>query len=212
MQPPDSTGIKDSPPGTGVIEHGGIVIAGKFYPAATLIDFEGQMIGSRPSYSVFYTPVTVALNLEIGQLFNAHASAVIRVRGIWLMPTNTSIAGIQLGIDVNRISSVGSTGSTVETPRPYDANFAAVPAGITARRGSTAGAALVYKYWTQYIFNDELSPSIGMISLVNQLPTYGDRVEDIVLRPSQGVQVKIGALSGTAAGLMGAKIDFVVDN
>lgn len=171
----------------------------------------GHVIGTRPSYSVYYTAATVATNLEVAELFNAHASAVIRVRGIWLMPTNTSIAGCQLGVDVNRISAVGTSGTT-ETPRPYDTNFAAVPAGITARRGATGGATLVYLYWRQHIFNDELSPSIGMISLVNQLPTYGDRVEEIVLRPSQGVQVKIGQLTGTAAGLMGAKIDFVVDN
>jgi hypothetical protein len=206
---PDSITIADAASG---LEHAGVIIAGKFYPTAIPADNEGHIVGSRPSYSVFYTAATVALNLEVAEVFNAHASAVIRIRGIWLMPTNTSIAGCQLGVDVNRISAVGSTGSTVETPRPYDTNFAAVPAGITARRGSTAGATLVYKYWTQYIFNDEMSPSIGMISLVNQLPTYGERIEEIVLRPSQGVQVKIGQLTGTAAGLMGAKIDFVVDN
>lgn len=175
------------------------------------VDEAGHVVGSRPSYSIFYAAATVAVNLEIGELFNAHASAVIRVRGIWLMPTNTSIAGCQLGVDVNRISTVGTSGTT-ETPRPYDTTAAAVPAGITARRGATGGATLVHKYWTQYVFNDELSPSLSNISLINQLPTYGDRVEEIVLRPSQGVQVKIGTLSGTAAGQMGAKIDFVVDN
>lgn len=187
-------------------------IGGKEYQVFMLADPDGHILGSRPSYSVFYTPQTNALNLEIAELHNGHASAVIRVRGIWLMPTNTSIAGVQLGFDVNRISSVGTTGSTTETPRPYDTTSAAVPTGVTARRGSTAGAALVYKYWTQYLFNDELSPSIGMISLTNQLPLYGDRVEEIVLRPGEGVQIKIGQLTGTAAGLTGAKIDFVVDN
>lgn len=184
---------------------------GASHQTVILAGADGHVVGTRPSYSIFYAAATVALNLELGELFNAHASAIVRVRGIWLMPTNTSIAGCQLGVDVNRISTVGTSGTT-ETPRLYDTNFAAVPAGITARRGATGGATLVYRYWPQYVFNDELSPSIANVPFINQLPVYGDRVEEVVLRPSQGVQVKIGALSGTAAGQMGAKIDFVVDN
>ena len=176
------------------------------------VDETGHVTGTRPDYTCFFTPVTNALNLEVAEIFNAHATAIVRVRGIWVMPTNTSITGCQIGYDVNRISAVGSTGSTTETPRPLDTNAAAVPAGITCRRGSTAGATLTYKYWTQYVWNDELSPGTAMIPVMNQLPVLGDRVTEIVLRPSQGVQVKIGQVTGTAAGLTGALIYFVVDN
>ena len=179
-----------------VVDSNGVVLAG---------------VTRRLSYSVFYTPATVALNLEVGELFNAHATAVTRVRGIWIMPTNTSLAtAVQVGFDTNRISVVGN-GASTETPRPYDTLAPGVPAGITARRGSTTGATLVYKYWTQYLWNDELSPGNPFVAMVNQLPVYGDQVEEIVLRPSQGVQLKISQVTGTAVGLVGAKIDFVVD-
>jgi hypothetical protein len=196
------------------VSTGGVIathtIGGVEFQVVLVGDGDGHIVGSRPSYSVFYTPATNALNLEIGELFNTSTS-VVRVRGIWLMPTNTSITGIQLGYDLNRISAVG-TGGTVETPRPYDTTAPALAAGITARRGATGGATLVYKYWTQYNFNEETNAANQLLSLTNQLPLYGDRVEEIILRQNQGVQIKIGALSGTAAGQTGAKIDFVVDN
>jgi hypothetical protein len=184
---------------------------GKEHPVHVIADFDGHIVGSRPDYTVFYDPATNALNREVAELFNTSTS-VIRVRGIWVIPTNTSITGIQLGFDVNRITSVGSTSSTTRTPRPMDTTYPALAAGITARSGSTAGAALDYKYWCTYIWNDELSPSTAYIPLMNQLPILGDRVAEIVLRQNQGVQVKISQLTGTAAGLTGALIYFVVDN
>lgn len=202
-------------PGSSATAAGGDLIAtatisGKEYQVVLIADIDGHINGSRPSYSVFYTPATNALNLEIGEVFNTTTS-LVRVRGIWIMPTNTVISGMQLGFDINRISAVGTGGAT-ETPRPYDTAQPALAAGITARRGATGGATLVYKYWTQYLFNDETNPANQMLSLWNQLPVYGDRVEEIVLRQNEGVQIKIGQLNGTAAGLTGAKIDFVVDN
>lgn len=177
------------------------------------VDETGHVTGTRPDYSVFYTPQTNAVNREVGELFNAHASAIVRVRGIWVMPTNTSLAtAIQLGFDINRITTVGSTGSTTVTPRPFDTASAAIPAGITARYNSTAGATFSHLYWTQYVWNDELSPGTAVIPLMNQIPVLGDRVAEIVLRPSQGLQVKIGQLTGTAVGLTACMMYFVVDN
>ena len=202
------------PDSSETVSTGGVVathtISGKEYQVLLLSDIEGHIVGSRPSYSVFYGPATNALNLEIGEVFNT-TTTLVRIRGIWIMATNTSITGLQLGYDINRISAVG-TGGTSETPRPYDTTAPGLAAGITARRGATGGATLVYKYWTQYNWNDEMSPGNQPLSLTNQLPLYGDRVEEIILRQNQGIQIKIGALAGTAAGQTAAKIDFVVDN
>jgi hypothetical protein len=189
-------------------------VGGKEHPVHVVADYDGHIVGSRPDFTVFYDPATNALNREVAELFNGSSSVdrVVRVRGIWVIPTNTSITGIQLGFDVNRITSVGSTGSSTRTPRPMDTAYLPLDVGITARSGSTAGAALAYKYWCTYIWNDELSPSTAYIPLMNQLPILGDRVAEIVLRQNQGVQVKISQLTGTAAGLTGALIYFVVDN
>lgn len=188
-------------------------IGGKEYIVSLPADNDGHIIGSRPDWMVMSTSVTNALSVEVLQLFNAQAATILRVRGVWIIPTQTTqTTGCSPGYDLNRISTVGSTGSTVETPRPCDTTFAALPAGVTARRGSTAGATLVYKYLTQYNFNDEASANNQIMSMTNLLPIMGDRVAEIVLRTNEGVQVKIGAVNGTAVGNTAALIYFVVDN
>lgn len=189
------------------------LLSSKEYGINLPADNDGHVIGSRPDWLVMSTPLTNANGLELLELFNAQAATVLRVRGIWIIPTQTTqTTGFSPGYDLNRISTVGSTGSTVETPRPCDTAFPALPAGVTARRGSTAGAALVYKYLTQYNFNDETYAGNQVMSMSNLLPVMGDRVAEIVLRTNEGLQVKIGSISGTAVGLTGVLMYFVIDN
>lgn len=187
------------------------LIGAKEYPVQLMADSDGQLIGSRPEYICWYNPVANATSVEVAELFNAAAGVVVRVRGIWVMPTNTSITGLQIPFDVNRISAVG-TGGTTQTPRPMDTTFPGLNASITARIGATGGATLAYKYWTQYLWNDEATTGNPIISVMNQLPVMGDRVVEIVLRQNEGVQVKEGTMGGTAAGQTAAMIYFVVDN
>ncbi len=189
------------------------LISGKEYAINLPADNDGHIIGSRPDWMVTNaSAVTNASGAEVLELFNAQASTIIRVRGVWIIPTQASITGIQVGYDLNRISTVGSTSSTVETPRPTDTTFAALPAGVTARKGSTAGATLVYKYLTQYNFNEETAGANQVLSMVNLLPVMGDRVVEIVLRTNEGLQVKISTIGGTAAGLTAVLMYFVIDN
>jgi hypothetical protein len=170
---------------------------------------DGYIVGSRDDWLVYYTPVTNANNREVAELYNADATAIVRVRGIWLMPTFTAITGVQIGFNINRITTVGTTGSTTVTPRPTDTTFTALDADITARYGSTAGAALDYTYFATYTFNEETNAAFGMLPLVNQLPLLGDQVMEIVLRQNQGVQVKQNVAA--TVGLTGAMIYFTVD-
>lgn len=177
------------------------------------IDSDGHIIGSRPTYLVWFPPVLVALNREIGEIFNAAAGEVVRVRGLWVVSTNTIITGVQLGFDVNRITTVGSTGSTTRTPRKLDKQHAhSLNASITCRDGSTAGATLDWLYWTNYMYNDETSPGGTLSWAFNMMPVLGDRVVEIILRQNEGVQVKTSQLTGTAAGLVGLLAMFAVDN
>ena len=173
-------------------------------------DHLGHLKGSRDGFVAWYTPVTNAAGREVAELFNADAGgAVVRVRGIWVVPTLTAITGVQIGFDVNRISAVGTTGSTAVTPRPLDKNAAVLDADITARYGSTAGATLDVLLWQCYFFNDETNPSAGFVGRINQVPVVADYACEVVLRQNQGVQVKQSVTA--TVGLTGALIYFVVE-
>ncbi len=186
------------------------LISGKEYAINLPADNDGHIIGSRPDWLVMSANGTNASGLEILQLFNAQASTIIRVRGVWIIPTQASITGIQVGYDLNRISTVGT--GTVDTPHPCDTTFSALPAGVTARHGSGSGGTLVYKYLTQFNFNEETAGANQVLSMANLLPVMGDRVVEIVLRTNEGLQVKIGTIGGTAAGLTACLMYFVIDN
>jgi hypothetical protein len=170
---------------------------------------DGHIIGSKDDFLAYYTPVTNANNREVGSLFNADAAVVVRVRGIWLMPTMTAITGAQIGFNVNRISSLGTTGAVAVTPRPMDTTYATLDPQITAWYGSTAGAALVYTYFAQYTFNEETNAAFGMVPLVNMLPQMGNQTVEIVLRQNEGVQVKQNVAN--IVGLTGLMMYFVVE-
>jgi hypothetical protein len=207
--PPDSVGFTDVAPGAGVVEHAGKIISSKFFSAYIGADPDGHMIDSRPEYFVYFTAVTNAANREVAELFNASATVIVRVRGIWILPTATGVTGAQQQYDINKISAVGTTGSTVMTIRRLDSNMAAIDANVTARFGSTAGATLDHLFFPHYHWNEETSVGTGLPALINQLPTgVGTRVVELVLRQNQGVQVKqiVGAV-----GLTGALMYLVTD-
>lgn len=178
------------------------------------LDADGHIIGSRPLYTVWFPPVLVANNREVGEIFNAHATEVVRLRGIWIVSTNTIITGVQLGFSINQITTVGSTGSTTRTPRKTDKQFShTLNASITCRDGSTAGATLDYLHWVNYMYNDETSAGSALSWAFNAMPEQkGEGVFQFVLRQNEGIQVKITQLTGTAAGLVGCLMYFAVDN
>lgn len=202
-------------PATSATLAGGDVVAthtvsGKEYQVVMVADGEGQIHDSRPEYMAWFTPATNAASRSWGDLFNNESGAVVRVRGIWIVPTSTAITGVNIGADVNKTSAVG-TGGTAITPRKLDTNAAALAAGITARAGATGGATLNHLFWATYHFNEETNASTALIQHQNQIPSgIGGRVAEIVLRTGEGVQVKQHA-AGTV-GLTGVLMYFVVDN
>ncbi len=81
-------------------------------------------------------------------LFNAVGSGkLIRVLGVYIVPTLTAVTGIGLTWEIIRTSDVG-TGGTGITPVPYDSASAALPAQITARK-KPAGGATTSVVWLQ---------------------------------------------------------------
>lgn len=192
---------------------GGVIatstVGGKEYQVMMTARADGHVVGSRPDYIVNFPAAANSATRELAEIFNASASLVIRVRGIWIIPTQTVIVGAQQAWDINKISSVGTTGLTSVTPRPMDSANTNALTGITCGHSSTAGAALNHLWFPVFLFNEETSAPNGLIAYQNQLPTYGDTIAEIVLRQNEGLQVKstVGAV-----GLTGCLMQFTVDN
>jgi hypothetical protein len=181
----------------------------KEYQTVMMADADGHLIGSKDDWFAYFTPATNAASRSVGDLFNADATAIVRVRGVWIIPTSTAITGAQIGFDLNRISTVG-TGGTAITCRPLDPNVAALDADITARAGATGGATLSSMLLQQYHFNEETNASTPLIQHQNLLPSsIGNRVAEIVLPLNNGLQIKQSVTMTT--GLTGALFYFTVE-
>lgn len=170
------------------------------YPVVVLADYLGHLIGSRDDYMAYYVPGTNAANRTVAELWNGSASGVVRVRGLWVIPNQAAIAGAAVQFDFNRTTAAGTAGTAV-TPNPLDTNAAALATGIAARHSSTVTAGTLL--FSSYQFNEETNAANGLAQYQNQLPQMGDRVAEIVLRPSQGLLVKqIGANTVGATGAL----------
>lgn len=191
---------------------GGVIathtVSGKEYQAVMLARADGHLIGTKPDYLVNFPAQTNAVNREVAEVFNASTNPV-RVRGIWLVPTQTAITGAQQAFDVNKISTIGTTGLTTVTPRPQDSGNPGTLTGITCGYGSTAGGTLAWLWFPIFLFNEETAAPVGLVAYQNQLPTYGDSVSEIVLRQNEGIQIK--QTIGTV-GVTGAMIQFALDS
>lgn len=182
---------------------------GKEHQVVMLADPDGHLHNSRDEWFAWFAPATNAANRRVADLFNADASIVVRVRGVWIVPTVTAITGVNVEYVLHRTSAVG-TGGTAVTPRPMDTTQAALDADITARAGATGGATSVYEYMRQYHFNEETNAGLMLMQHQNLIPSsIGSRVAEIVLRQNQGVLVQQGG-AGTV-GLTGALVYFTVE-
>lgn len=196
------------------VSSGGVIathtISGKEYPVQMLAGADGHLIGTKPDYMAFFPPQTNAVGRELGEIFNTDATKVVRVRGIWIMPTMLAVTGAQMVYDINKISTAGTTGLTAVTPRLMD-SAATTPGltNITCGYGSTAGGTLNHLWWQVQHWNEETLAPNAMLAYFNQLPQFGDRICEIILRQNEGVQVK--QTTGTV-GQTGLLINFALDN
>ncbi len=203
---PDSITVTDQASG---VEHATKIVSSKHYPVVMVADGDGHIQGSRDEWFAWFTPATNAANRRVGDLFNADATVIVRVRGIWIIPTWTAITGVALEFILHRTSAVGTGGSTI-TPRPMDTTQPALDSDITARAGATGGATSVYEYLRQYHFNEETNAAVGLMQHQNLLPSsIGNRVAEIVLRQNQGILIQQGG-AGTV-GLTGALVYFTTE-
>lgn len=185
------------------------LISSKEYQAVVVAEADGHLVNSKDDWFVWFTPATNAANRSVGDLFNADAAVIVRVRGVWAVPTVTAITGVNIEFILNLTNTVGTGGTTI-TPRPLDTGFAALDADITARAGATGGAALQHEFFRQYHFNEETNAGNVLMQHQNLLPSsIGNRVAEVVLRQNRGLQVKQGG-AGTV-GLTGCLMYFTVE-
>lgn len=181
----------------------------KEHQVVMVAEADGHLVNSKDDWFAWFPPATNANARSVGDLFNADATVVVRVRGVWVIPTVTSITGANIAFDLNKTSAVGTGGTTI-TPRLLDSNFAALDADITARAGATGGATLAHLLLTQYHFNEETNAAVALVQHQNLLPSsIGNRVAEIALRQNQGLQVKQSVSMTT--GLTGCLMYFTVE-
>jgi hypothetical protein len=182
----------------------------KEHQVVMVADPDGHLHNSRDEFIVYYTEQTNSATREIAELFNADAAIIVRVRGVWVIPTVTAITGVAVSGALHRISAVGTTGSTTVTPRPMDTTQAALDADITARYNSTAGATSVHEYMRFFHFNEETNAGLTLVQHQNLIPSsIGNRVPEIVLRQNQGIKLQF--VAGGTVGLTGALVYFTVE-
>lgn len=187
------------------------LVSAKEYQVVMLADAQGQVHGSLDSY-MWATPLaTVGADKLYADLFNATGSGkLIDIRGVWAIPKTDVVVAGALGIrlDLYRTSAVG-TGGTAAAYRsatrdvaggninPFDTNNAALPVQITARHLPTGGATIDDWLFPTYSLGEEAATSQAYMSQYQNLIPVLTVGQKLVLRETQGLLVKQGAVAAT---------------
>lgn len=168
------------------------------YQAVVVADASGHLKGTKPTW-IFSTGNTIhvaAARTTLVDLFNASGSGVIlRVVGVYVIPTLTAVAGVGQTYEAIRTSAAGTGGTTI-TPAALDSDNTALPAQVTARTkpsGATTQATLFFINGS----SEETSPYAGLASQLIHLPrdANGD-TQAIVLRSGRGLKIDQTTSSG----------------
>jgi hypothetical protein len=123
-------------------------------------------------------------------LFNASGSGVVlKVYGIYIIPTLAAVTGVGLTWEIIRTSAVG-TGGTAITPRPLDTTNPALPSGVTCRSKPTGGATTNYILGYPNTSSEETLPYGSLASILNHVKTaIPAQPQPIVLREGEGLKI-----------------------
>lgn len=193
------------------------LVSSKEYQAFVQANENGQLLGSFPAYcAAIPSQVHVAVADTIHwDLFNADASAIVRVKSILQIPNITLVVtGVRTIWDFRRTTAVGTGGTTI-TPWLADTSQAALDADVTCRSkptgGATAGTLLrQYEISSEESFvGTQLIAAMGGIELVPPTLRGVDFGKGIVLRQNEGLSVV--QVTSSAAGNTEWIINFVVE-
>jgi hypothetical protein len=187
MQPNDSVAVTPGA-GTEVATH---LVGTKEYQIFMQATPDGHLLGSLPTYSAWSGSISATANLVYWHLFNAVGSGkVIKVRKIFLQPSQTVTAITAQTWRVAKTSSVGSTGNVAITAQKHDSADANLPTQVTVGRSYTAGGTQAFTYFDLPINPEETMPGSTIASFWNILPVDGDPITDYVIREGEGLAVQ----------------------
>lgn len=176
----------------------------------------GQILGTEPYYS-FVIPSQVhvaAANSLHWDLFNAHASAIVRVLSIRQIPNvTTAVTGVVFDWQLMRTTAVGTGGSALTAWLADTVADAALAATITCRSKPTGGATASTILSNYSISSEETNAaaidlaSKGGLELVPAPLIINGK--GIVLNPSQGLRCV--QVTNSNAGNTGWLIGFTVE-
>jgi len=159
-------------------------------PAAQVADLKGVTItegGAKPSWLVStgnQVNVAAARTTHF-DIFNAAGSGkLLKVLGIYIIPTLAAVGGVGLTWEIIRTSAVGSGGVGC-TPVPCDSDNTALPAQITARGKPAGGATTSITVLSVNTSSEETVPYASQASQFNHIPA--GRV--LVLHEGQGLKL-----------------------
>jgi hypothetical protein len=212
-QPNDSVLVT---PGTGatIATH---TVAAKEHQVMMLADESGHLLGSKPTY-MWLIPSQVhvaAANTVHWDMFNAHATLVVRVISIRQIPNiTTGVTGVVFDWLLERTTAVG-TGGAVLTAWLPDLSQTALDAAITARSKPTGGATAGIDLFNYSLHSEETNTTTvdiaakGGLELVPQALLPLNNGAGIVLRQNQGIRCV--QVTNSAAGNTGWLINFTVE-
>jgi hypothetical protein len=211
-------------PGTGATVATQLISA-KEYQVMMQADESGHIFGSRDTY-FFRVPDAAASQVHVAaastihwDLFNAHASLLVRVTSILQLPNIvTVVTGVATSWTLQRTSAVGTGGAACTAWLP-DTSQTALDAAITCRSKPTGGAtpSTILKYYT--IHSEETNAATQMLHMMMvggvanlvpwELNSMGNSSHGILLRQNQGISVTQTTNSG--AGNTAWLIGFTVE-
>ncbi len=198
-----------------------ILAAGGYkIPVVMPADMNGQVLGSRPVY-FFQVPnqVHVAAAATIHwDLFNAHATKLVRVRGIYQIPDIlTVVTGVATSWRLARTTAVGTGGAALTAWLP-DTAQAALDATITCR-SKPAGGATEGTVLNDFVVSSEetsvpaqlvaVMAAAGLWNLVPPALRPPHSEHGILLRRGQGISVT--QKTNSAQGNTGWLIEFTTE-
>ena len=197
------------------------LVAAKEHEVVMEADVSGHVLGSKLTY-VYQIPsqVHVAVaNTIHWDMFNADAALLVRVLGIYQLPSITiAVTGVVFDWTLFRTTAVGTGGSALTAWLP-DLSQAALDADITARSKPTGGATSGVTLLNYAVHSEETNTSTQMLHVMmaggvaNLVPTplspRGGSWHGILLRQNQGL--KCVQVTNSAAGNTGWWIVFTVE-
>lgn len=200
---------------------GGVIathsVASKEHQVMMNADASGHIIGSKPVYC-YEIPSQVhvaAANTVHWDMFNADATAIVRVLSILQIPNiTTAVTGIVFAWLLERTTAVGTGGSTLTAYLP-DTSAGALDADITARSKPTGGATASTDLRNYSLSSEETNAATIQIASQGGLELVQDSLRSvnwghgIVLRQNQGLRCV--QVTNSNAGNTGWLITFTVE-